>query len=394
MQTGFGPFVSVYLIREHWTQTDIGLVLSLGTGIALLAQLPAGAVVDAIPSKRLAAAVALAGLGASAAMMAGGSGFATIRDAQILHAVASCVLTPAIAAITLCLCGHAAFGQRLGINARYASLGNAAGALGMGACAAWFTEQAVFLLAAAIVLPALAALYSIPMGECVAGPEEHPATWTPRERRQQMRRFWHTAAERGLFTFAAAAALFQLANAAMLPLALNQLALRMPTGFVVTASILLPQAIIAAASPWVGRLAQRVGRRPILLAGFAAEPVHAVLLALLFTGEPNAPEVIGLEVLDGVSATVFGLMLPLVAADVTRRSGFLNLVIGWFGLASGLGATFSTTLAGWVADRIGVPAAFLAMAAAGAGAVLVLLLLMPETRPARAPERARQRQPA
>ena len=57
--------------------------------------------------------------------------------------------------------------------------------------------------------------------------------------------------------------------------------------------------------------------------------------------------------LDGVSATVFGLIMPLIAADLTRRTGYLNLAIGSLGLAAGLGATASTTVAGWVADTFG-----------------------------------------
>ena len=35
IQTGFGPFVAVYLTSKSWTQTDIGLALSLGTLTAL-----------------------------------------------------------------------------------------------------------------------------------------------------------------------------------------------------------------------------------------------------------------------------------------------------------------------------------------------------------------------
>ena len=66
-----------------------------------------------------------------------------------------------------------------------------------------------------------------------------------------------------------------------------------------------------------------------------------------------------IQVLDGVSATVFGLTMPLIAADLTRRTGYLNLAIGALGLAAGLGATASTTAAGWVADTFGAPAAFL-----------------------------------
>jgi MFS family permease len=75
------------------------------------------------------------------------------------------------------------------------------------------------------------------------------------------------------------------------------------------------------------------------------------------------------------------LMLPLIAADLTTRSGYLNFAIGWFGLASGLGATLSTVVAGGIADALGTPATFVCLAAAGAVAVALLSFAMPETHP-------------
>ena len=56
-QTGFGAFIAVYLTAQAWTQADIGQALSLGTVVAMLSQLPAGALVDAMRSKRLAVAL-------------------------------------------------------------------------------------------------------------------------------------------------------------------------------------------------------------------------------------------------------------------------------------------------------------------------------------------------
>ena len=75
--------------------------------------------------------------------------------------------------------------------------------------------------------------------------------------------------------------------------------------------------------------------------------------------------------------------MPLIAADLTRRTGYLNLAIGALGLAAGLGATASTTAAGWVADMFGAPAAFLGLALVGFGAVATAWRGMPETRPGR-----------
>jgi predicted MFS family arabinose efflux permease len=148
---------------------------------------------------------------------------------------------------------------------------------------------------------------------------------------------------------------------------------------VVSACIIVPQAIVACVAPWIGRVAQNRGRRPVLLVGFAALPVRAVLLAF----HPGALPLIAIQALDGISATVFGLMLPLIAADLTRRTGYLNFAIGSIGLATGIGATFSTSAAGWIADTAGPETAFLALAATGAAALALLFVAMPETRPTR-----------
>jgi hypothetical protein len=56
VQTGFGPFVAVYLTTQKWTQVEIGFVLSIGGIVGLLGQMPGGAIVDAARSERLMAA--------------------------------------------------------------------------------------------------------------------------------------------------------------------------------------------------------------------------------------------------------------------------------------------------------------------------------------------------
>ena len=75
LQTGFGPFLSVYLTTQKWTQVDIGLVLSMGSIAGLLCQVPGGWIVDAARSKRRAAMLAVIGIGVSRAADRGGAGF-------------------------------------------------------------------------------------------------------------------------------------------------------------------------------------------------------------------------------------------------------------------------------------------------------------------------------
>jgi hypothetical protein len=123
VQTGFGPFVAVYLTTQKWTQVEIGIVLSIGGLVALIGQMPGGAIVDAARSERLVAGLAVATIGVSALGYAVWPIFPVVAAAALLHAAASCVLSPAIAAVSLGLVGPLAIGERLGRNARYASLG-------------------------------------------------------------------------------------------------------------------------------------------------------------------------------------------------------------------------------------------------------------------------------
>jgi MFS family permease len=375
VQTGFGAYVAVWLTQQGWSQTSVGLALSVGTAAGLITQLPGGALVDALDHKRKITAAALIVLAISALLLALPASVVTVWGAQVLHALASSVISPAIAAISLSLVGHKGFSEQLGVNTRYASLGNGLAAAGLGAAAYLFSDRSVFLLTALMVLPTLIALFAIRSSDRMAPEDEHPALLNPKDRKHWP---WHIFTEPALHVFAICTVLFQLSNAAMLPLALNTLTHRGEgNGFVVSAAIMVPQVIMAALAPWAGGLAQRIGRRPVMLVGFAALPLRA----LLFAPGPGSLPLLAIQSLDAVSGIMFGLMPPLVAADLTRRNGYLNFAIGSLGLAAGIGATFSTVLAGWMADRFGVDIAFIGLAGAGAAAWAVAFIAMPETRP-------------
>ena len=158
IQTGFGPFIAVYLSSQSWTQTAIGLALSIGTVSSMASQVPAGALVDVMPNKTRVAAFSVLVFTASALMFAIHPIPLFVYLAEILHGVSSCTLGPAIAAMSLVLAGRFAMGLRLGRNARYAAVGNGVGAALMGACGQYLSERSVFYLTAALTLPALIAL--------------------------------------------------------------------------------------------------------------------------------------------------------------------------------------------------------------------------------------------
>ena len=140
---------------------------------------------------------------------------------------------------------------------------------------------------------------------------------------------------------------------------------------------IVAQLVTASIAPLFGRLAESWGRKPVLLIGFVAVPLHAGLLALLGGGWA----VVGLELLDGTGAAMFGTLQPLVARDLSRDGSHFNLSLGVLGLAIGLGGTLSNTVGGKLASVYGDRIAFLALAATGAAAVAAVALLMPETKP-------------
>jgi MFS family permease len=378
VQTGFGPFVSVYLTTQRWTQVDIGLVLSAAGFVSLIGQMPGGALVDAARSERFVAGVAVAAICVSALFYAAVPIFPLVLAGSVLHALASCVLGPAIAAISLGLVGHAAIGERLGRNARFASVGNGLAAAAMGACGYLISARAVFIVTVLLLVPALWALRTI------AGNEIDPerAHGAPPRRRVKKAPISPGALmqNRPLLIFAGCLLLFHLANSAMLPLMGSVVTTRSAhwATVIIAACIVVPQLVVAALSPWVGTRAEIWGRRPLLLIGFAALPIRG----LLFASVTDPSLLLAVQLLDGITAAVFAVMVPLVVADLTRGTGHFNLGLGILGTATGIGAALSATLAGYVTDHFGSRPAFASLAAIAVVGFTVLWFLMPETRPA------------
>jgi MFS family permease len=135
--------------------------------------------------------------------------------------------------------------------------------------------------------------------------------------------------------------------------------------------------IVAIMAPWAGRRANTWGRRPLLLVGFVALPIRA----LVFAWTTNPFILIAAQILDGVSGTMLGVLTALIVADLTTGTGRFNLAQGFVGTMSGVGASLSTTLSGLMAGNLSRAAGFLGIAAVALAAVFLLWMRMPETNP-------------
>jgi len=376
--SGFGPYVAAFLAEQKWSQQDIGFVLTAAGFAGLLSQLPGGALLDAIQSKRIAVALGAVMVAAGALIIAIWPTFLLVLTALVLQGITGGFMGLAIVSISLGLVGHVALAERLGRNQRFASSGGVVAAGLMGLIAYFLSYRAIFFTAAALVIPLLAALgrirsSDIHFGRASCLPNHQEPSAPPRTRLRSLSK------NRGLLIFAGCVFLFQMANASMLPLAGEAFAYSKEarSSLIVSALIMVPQVIVALMAPWAGRQANTWGRRPLLLVGFAALPIRA----LVFAWTTNPTILIAAQVLDGVSGTMLGVLTALIIADLTAGTGRFNLAQGFVGTMSGVGASLSTTLSGLVAASLGRAAGFLGIAAVALAAVVLLWSLMPETNP-------------
>jgi MFS family permease len=145
----------------------------------------------------------------------------------------------------------------------------------------------------------------------------------------------------------------------------------------VSALVVFPQIVVALLSPWVGRTAATWGRRPLLLLGLAIVPIRSGLFAL--TADPAL--LVMIQLLDGLSGATLGVLTTLIIADLTNGTGRFNLAQGVAGTASGLGASFSTSITGIVTQKFGYTAGLLSVTGVGLMAVAIALVFMRETKP-------------
>jgi MFS family permease len=167
----------------------------------------------------------------------------------------------------------------------------------------------------------------------------------------------------------------------MLPLLTQKLALAYPGAAtaLVAACVVTAQLVSVPTALLVGARADTWGRKPILLAGFAALPLRGVL----YTVSDERVFLIAVQALDGIALGILDALMALVLADIMRGTGRYNVARGVVGTVQGIGGSLSNVVAGLIVVTAGYDAAFLTLAAVALTAFVVMLAAMPETRGSR-----------
>jgi MFS family permease len=373
-----GPYLNVFLVtQQHWSQSQVGVVTTISGLLGLAVQAPIGAAIDETRAKRGAIVLTLALLGVGAVIIFTWPRFWPVLFANSLVAIVGDVFGPAVAALTLGLHVRKQLAGRMGRNSAFDHAGNVAIAVVAAAVGYAFSQRAVFLLVPVFAMLAGIAVLSIPAKAIdynrARDLGEHGAAVAS----TRPAGYGILFESRPLVTFGLCVMLFHLGNAALLPLVGQKLAAAYPQAAtaMMSACIVAAQAVMLPIVLLVGRTADNLGRKPLFLAGFAILPIRAVL----YTLSDNIFWLVGVQVLDGVGAGIFGALTPLVIADIMRGTGRYNLAQGAIATVQGIGATLSGLAAGVIVDHFGYSATFLAAGAAAAGAFTLFALRMPET---------------
>ncbi len=379
VRDGLGPYLGIWLITVHgWEAGAVGAVIGAAGIAGLIAKAPAGVVVDALPDKRAMLMFATIAITLSCLLVLVSPAWGVVLASQVLASAAAAVIAPAIAALTLGLVGPGGFSRRMGRNEAFNHGGNAATAAAAGIGALWLGPVAVFIIMGLMALLALAAVSTIPSREV------DPRLARGLTEGESGAGGWRLLfAQKPLLVLAISVAVFHFANAPMLPLVGQVLALSDPTlgTALMSACIVAAQVVMIGTSWLAGARADAWGRKWLFLAGFIVLPMRG----WLYTVSSDPYWLVGVQLLDGIGAGLFGVLLPLMVADLSRGTGHFGAALGALAVAQGIGASLGNAVAGHVAQRGGYDSAFLMLAAVAAAGALFFALLMREARQADAP---------
>jgi predicted MFS family arabinose efflux permease len=374
VRDGVGPYLSVFLkASEHWQPGAIGMAMAASSIAAAVCQIPAGLLVDSLKVKRLLVAVSGLMVAVGCLLIVLFPTFAVVIAGQAMLGAASAVIPPAIAALSLGIVGHCRLDARISRNESFNHGGNFLAAVLAGTLGQRLGYDWIFYLVCAFAIASAAIINLInpaDIDDALARGGES-ADCEPIPIRDLFKR-------RDLVIFLVAVILFHFGNAAMLPMAGQVLAQAHPGTDAITLSacIIAAQLVMVGVAWGVGKsIRLGYGRKTIFLVALVTLPIRA----LLFSFTTNPFGVVGIQLLDGLAAGIFGVIAILIASDLMRGTGRFNLAQGLVALSVGIGAGLSNLTSGFVVQWYGYPAGFLYLAAIALMALLFFAMFMPET---------------
>jgi MFS family permease len=376
---GVDSFLTAYLTGIGWGPQRIGFALSASSFTTMLSQIPMGALVDSVRNKKTLIAIGVIIVPVTALIFALWPSFWPVVIGEIVLGVVEPLFCPAISVISLGLVGQTCLGRRIGRNQAFGAAGNVVSAVAMGLIGYYVSTQSVFFFVAGVSVPTLISLACIRQSE-ISYERSRSAGKT--ETGMIVIGFWQLVLQiirdRRLLIFFSCVILFHFGNASMLPTMVQMLARDRSPGAssaFMSACVVVTQLVSALLAAWVGRLADVWGRKPLLLVGWAAVPLRGFVCILT----RNPILLVAVEILDGIAAAIYAVVIVLVVADLAHGTGRFNLLLGALSVSSGIGYTLSNSINGTIVEHYGFNYGFMALSIFGTAGYILIRIAMPET---------------
>ena len=403
----FEPYLTLFLAADrHLNQAQIGVAIAVTNIAGILAQTPVGALVDTSRYKRLLVAASLLAIAISYGFVVG-SALPMVIAAQAVIGVATVTITPALNAISLGLVGKEKLQARVGRNEVFNRFGNVITAAIAGAVGLFVGRSWIFALLIVLCLISVFVVYQIRNGDInqaiARADDEVSSNQDSRDQDsgdqdsenedsenedsenedEQRSSLKDLLDDRNLRNFGLAVVFFYFANAVLLPLVSQELiggqkSAAAGTSVYVSGCIVLSQLVMIPIAGWVGKNADRWGRKPLSLIAFSA----VLLRALLCTLNKAPWYLVAVQGLDGIASGIFTVLIVVIVADLTQGTGRFNLAQGLVQTLVGVGAALSNLAIGFLAKVAGYNAGFFSVAAIAAIGLGWYWFAVPETKPA------------
>lgn len=376
---GVDSFLAAYLTGQGWGPQLIGFALSASSFTTMISQIPVGALVDSVRNKKALISVGVITVPITALMFALWPVFWVVAIGQVMLGVVEPLFCPAISAVSLGLVGPTCLGKRIGRNQSFSAAGNVVSAVIMGLLGYYVSTQSIFFFVVGVSIPTLIAVSCIRQSEInyensrAAGKTETGMSIVGfRALLLQIIR------DRRLIIFFSSVILFHFGNASMLPTMVQLLARDRSAGAssaFMSACVVVTQFVSALLAAWVGRRADIWGRKPLLLVGWAMVPLRGFVCMIT----QNPILLVAVEILDGIAAAIYAVVVVLVVADIAQGTGRFNLLLGALAVSSGVGYTLSNSITGTIVEKHGFNYGFMSLTTFSTAGFLLLCFAMPET---------------
>ncbi|QDU61424.1 Major Facilitator Superfamily protein [Planctomycetes bacterium Pan216] len=368
------PFLAVYLLSlGHWGLPLIGIALTTLTASTVLAQTPAGYLLDRTRYKRQWLAFVAVASGLSSLAIPLYPNFYVVCFLAAVIGAAGALIQPAIAALTLGIVGPERFSAQTGSNQAFNHVGCILLAVVAGGASYFGSGVAVFHIAAILAFGAAICVMSIP-SNAVDHVVARGGTRRTEGRSHRSAIINATLLNRPFMFFTLSVLVFHMANNAMLPLIGDRLSgdAGVKSISIISSCVIVAQLAMIPVSYVVGAKSASWGLRPLLLVAFGVLPIRGVLFAFTTT----TSMALAVEVLDALGAGMFGVLFFLVVAKLTEGTGTFNFGQGFVKTAQGIGSSLSTLIAYDLAGDYGYFATFLVFSAIAAVAPVLVAVGM------------------